>query len=130
MRMLVEVKIPNEEFNAAIRDGSIERKIMGILEDTKPEAVYFTEIAGQRAAILIVDLEGPSSVPRIAEPWFLSFNAAVEFHVVMSPEELGRAGIEKFGKEVGVTSTHLLQGENTACIATRIDVAIQAFWEG
>jgi hypothetical protein len=99
MRMYVEVRIPNKEFNTAVRDNSIEKKMMSILEDTKPEIVFFTELDGQRAAIMIVDVDGPSSVPRIAEPWFLTFNAEVKFHVVMSPDELGRAGLEKLGKK-------------------------------
>jgi hypothetical protein len=38
---------------------------------------------GQRAVIMIVDMESPSMVPALAGPWFLTFNADVEFHVVM-----------------------------------------------
>ena len=36
---------------------------------------------------------------RIAEPWFLLFDADVQFHIVMSPEELGRAGLEVLAKK-------------------------------
>jgi hypothetical protein len=99
MRMLMQVKIPNQEFNAAVRDGSVEGKMKQILEDTKPEAVYFTEYDGQRGAIMIINIEDSSEVPKFAEPWFLSFNADVQFHIVMTPEELGRAGLEKLGKK-------------------------------
>jgi hypothetical protein len=74
-------------------------KIKQILEQTKPEAVYFTEYDGRRGAIMIINIDDPSEVPRFAEPWFLSFNADVQFHIVMSPEELGRAGLEKLGKK-------------------------------
>lgn len=70
-----------------------------ILDETKPEAVYFTEYEGKRGAVLIVDVADPSSVPAIAEPWFLSFNASVEFHVAMTPEDLGRAGLETMGSK-------------------------------
>jgi hypothetical protein len=69
-----------------------------ILEAAKPEAVYFTEFGGKRTAILIVDLADPSKIPSLAEPWFLTFNADVEFHPVMSPDDLQRAGLDALGK--------------------------------
>jgi hypothetical protein len=99
MRMLVHVKFPHEQFNAAVRDGSAGRLMERILEDVKPEAVYFTEFDGRRGAILIVDVADPSRVPALAEPWFLSFNADVNFHVVMSPQELASAGLDALGKK-------------------------------
>jgi hypothetical protein len=99
MRMLMQVKLPHKEFSAAVKDGSVGGKIKRILEETKPEAVYFTEYDGRRGAIMIVDLADPSGVPGLAEPWFLSFNADVQFHIVMSPEDLGRAGLESVGKK-------------------------------
>jgi len=99
MRMLLKIKFPHEEFNQAIRDGSIGSKMRRILEDIKPEAVYFTGQNGQRGAILIIDLIDPSRVPALAEPWFLTFNADVEFHIVMTPEDLQKAGLEELGKK-------------------------------
>jgi hypothetical protein len=99
MRMLLHVRIPHEEFNAAVRDGSVEKKMKKILEQTKPEAVYFTEYDGRRGAILLININDPSEVPKFAEPWFLSFNADVQFHIAMTPEELGRAGLEKLGEK-------------------------------
>ena len=99
MRMLLQVRIPHAEFNAAVRDGSAEKKMKQILEQTKPEAVYFTEYDGRRGAIMIININDPSEVPKFAEPWFLSFNADVQFHIVMTPEELGRSGLEKLGKK-------------------------------
>jgi hypothetical protein len=70
-----------------------------ILDETKPEAVYFTEYDGRRSAIMIVDLPAPSDVPKLAEPWFLSFDADVRFHIVMSAEDLERSGLDALGKE-------------------------------
>ena len=99
MRMLVHVKIPHEKFNAAVRDGSAGKKIKRILEETKPEAVYFTEYNGQRGAIMIINLDDPSKIPSFAEPWFLTFNANFELHAVMTPEELARAGLDELGKK-------------------------------
>jgi hypothetical protein len=99
MRMLLQVRIPHAEFNAAVRDGTAEKKIKQILEQTKPETVYFTEYDGRRGAIMIINIGDPSEVPKFSEPWFLSFNADVQFHIVMTPEELGRSGLEKLGKK-------------------------------
>jgi hypothetical protein len=99
MRMLVHAKIPHESFNKAVRNGTVGKTMQRILDEIKPEAVYFTEYNGQRSAVMIVDLADPSKVPGIAEPWFLSFDADVEFHIVMSPEDLSRAGLEALGKK-------------------------------
>jgi len=97
--MLLHVRIPHEEVNAAVRDGSVGRKMKKILEEIKAEAVYFTEYDGRRGAIMIININDPSEVPKFAEPWFLSFNADVQFHIAMTPEELGRAGLEVLGKK-------------------------------
>ena len=99
MRMLIHVKIPHDPFNSAVRDGSAGKTLERILAETKPEAVYFTEYDGRRGAIMIVDIADPSRIPALAEPWFLSFNADVSAHVVMSPEDLGRAGLDALGKQ-------------------------------
>lgn len=99
MRMLLQVKIPHEQFNAAVRDGSAGSKLNKILEMTKPEFVCFTERDGQRGAVMVVEMPDPSKIPALAEPWFLTFNANVEFQPVMSPEELKRAELESLGKK-------------------------------
>jgi hypothetical protein len=75
MRMLLQVRFPHKEFNEAVRNGTAGSKLNRILEETKPAAVYFTEINGHRGAIMIVNLEDPSRVPALAEPWFLTFSA-------------------------------------------------------
>jgi hypothetical protein len=97
--MLVHAKFPHEPFNTAVRNGSAGKLIEKILSEIKPEAVYFTEYDGRRGAMMIVDIVDSSKVPSIAEPWFLSFNADVSFHIVMNPEELGRAGLDAIGQK-------------------------------
>jgi len=99
MRILMNVKLPHGPFNAAVRDGTVGAKLNRILEATKPEAVFFTEQGGQRGAVLVVDLPDPSKVPALAEPWFLTFEADVEFRVVMTPDDLKRAGLDDLGKK-------------------------------
>ena len=99
MRMLLNVRIPHEQFNAAVKDGTVGKKISKILEDAKPEAVYFTEQHGHRGAFMVVDVKEPSQIPAFAEPWFLTFNADVEFRIAMTPDDLKRAGLGAFGEK-------------------------------
>jgi hypothetical protein len=99
MKMLLHAKMPAKEFNDAVRDGSVGEKLKRLLDELKPEAAYFTEYDGQRSAMMIVDVADPSRVPALAEPWFLLFNADVRFHVVMTPEDLKRAGLDALGKK-------------------------------
>ncbi|MGD0086076.1 MAG: panthothenate synthetase [Verrucomicrobiota bacterium] len=99
MRMLMNVKIPHQSFNAAVKDGSAGAKLSRILGAIKPEAAYFTEQAGQRGAVLIVDLPDASKIPALAEPWFLTFQADVEFRIAMTPDDLKRSGIDGMGKQ-------------------------------
>ena len=101
MRMLIDFNFPLEPFNTLVRNGTAGQKIQEILEEIKPEAVYFSERGGKRGGIMIVDVTDPSKVSAIAEPFFLTFNASVEFHIVMGPEELGRTGLDELGKKYG-----------------------------
>ena len=74
------------------------RKCREILEAIKPEASYFSEQHGQRGGTLVVNVNEPADVPRLAEPWFLTFNAEVELRVAMTPEDLAHANLEGLGK--------------------------------
>ena len=101
MRFLLKVNIPVESGNAAAKAGKLGATIQSILAELKPEAVYFTDDNGQRAGFLFLDLQDASQIPAIAEPWFLAFNASIEIHPVMVPDDLARAGsaIEKAVKK-------------------------------
>lgn len=101
MRMMVRFTLPHEPFNAAVRDGSVGQKLKKILDTQKPEAAYFMDHAGRRSAVLIMDLPDASKIPSIAEPWFLTFNADIEAHVVMTAQDLAAAGLEELGKKWG-----------------------------
>ena len=101
MRMIVDVNFPLEPFNTLVRNGTVGQKIQQILADLKPEAAYFSERNGKRGGIFIVDVSEPSQVPAIAEPFFLTFDASVEFHVAMTPEDLGAAGLDALGEKWG-----------------------------
>jgi hypothetical protein len=92
MRFLVKVNIPVEAGNKAVKDGKLGTIIQSILADQKPEAVYFTDDNGQRTALVFLDLQDASQIPATVEPWMLAFNASIEVHPVMVPEDLAKAG--------------------------------------
>ena len=99
MRMLLQVSFPHDPFNAAVKDGSVGSKIGRILQEAKPEAVYFMEIDGERCAMLIVKVDDASQIPFYAEPWFLTFEADVRFRPVMTADDLGKSNLEALGKK-------------------------------
>jgi len=101
MRMMMKVEFPLEPFNTLVRNGTAGPTMKRILDDAKPEVAYFGEQDGKRGGFLIVDLAKPSDVPRLAEPWFLNFNAEVKFRVVMSPEDLAQSDLNALGKKWG-----------------------------
>jgi hypothetical protein len=98
---MMHVQCPIEPFNSMVRNGTAGSKMMKILDDLKPEAAYFGSQGGKRGGILIVDVAKPSDIPRLAEPWFLNFNAEVDFKAVMSPEDLVEADLLTLGKKWG-----------------------------
>lgn len=92
MRVMMKINIPVRSGNAAAREGMLGSTIQSILERLKPEAAYFTDDKGQRTAYLFFNMESSSEIPKFAEPWFLAFDAEVELHPVMAPEDLEKAG--------------------------------------
>lgn len=91
MRFLVKVNIPVEAGNGAAKAGKLAKTIQSILEDQKPEAVYFSDDNGQRTAFLFLEMQDASQIPAFAEPWFLAFNASIAVHPVMVPADLAKA---------------------------------------
>jgi hypothetical protein len=99
MRMIMLVQFPIEPFNTLVRNGPVPATMKKIMEAVKPEHIWFSEREGKRGAIMTVNVEDPSDVPRLAEPWFLALNAEVEFRIAMTAEDLGRADLGAQGKQ-------------------------------
>lgn len=47
MRVLVDIQMPLEPFNARVKDGTAGQIIQSILAELKPEAAYFAEDLGK-----------------------------------------------------------------------------------
>jgi hypothetical protein len=104
MRTLMQISIPVEAGNAAARSGAFGASFQKLLQDMKPEAAYFTAMPnGERGGFIVFDLQDTSQIPAIAEPFFLAFNARVNFYPVMNAQDLANAGpgIEKAVKAYG-----------------------------
>ena len=103
MRFLVKARMDVEAANALASAGKLGSTIQSILEDLKPEAAYFVADEGQRTAYLFLDMQDPSQLPAVAEPWFLAFNADIEAQPAMVPADLEKAGpaIEQAVKKYG-----------------------------
>jgi hypothetical protein len=52
-------------------------------------------------SLSVVDLPDASRIPALAEPWFLTWQADVEFWIALTPADLQKAGLDKLGKEWG-----------------------------
>jgi len=100
MRMMLLVTFPTEKFNDLCRQGQVGPKIESILEDTKPEAIYFGKGAdGQRGAIVIVDVPTPADLSQVSEPWYLTFDARIETSICMTPEDIGKIDMESLAEK-------------------------------
>jgi hypothetical protein len=99
MRFILQATLCVERFNQAVRDGTAGKTIGRILEDAKPEAVYFCAKDGKRTAILIVNMSSASEIPRLAEPWMLHFDAAIELQPTMTPQDLQQAGLDEIASK-------------------------------
>lgn len=100
MRTLLRVTAEVAASNKAFVDGTFSEIMKSTMEKIKPEASYFLTNEGCRSWIMVFDLNDPSDIPSIAEPFFISLNAKVEFQPAMNLDDLQK-GLEKFGKSQG-----------------------------
>ena len=99
MKMLVNVICPIEPFNSMVRNGTAGEMIGRVVDDIKPESIYFTEQDGHRGAVMVVEIPDASAIPSIAEPWFLNFEANCEFRIAMTSEDLMNADLKKLAEK-------------------------------
>ena len=97
MRMLLKVEMDVDAANRAIKDGSWAQAMERVMQRLQPEAAYFTALDGKRTGLIIFDLKEPSEIPPIAEPFFMTVNAAIELTPVMTMEEV-QTGLQEAAK--------------------------------
>lgn len=82
-----------------VQDPNFLRKLEEYVNKVNAEAAYFFEANGSRIASFIVDVQSADQIPVLGEPLFIKMGAHVEFHPVMSLEDL-KKGIPKAIQEV------------------------------
>ncbi len=103
MRMMVKFAFPVDAGNSAIRSGKIEKIFQQMLDELKPEAVYFFPEGGERAGLFVIDMQESSQVAEIAERFFFGLNARIEMVPVMTAEDLrkGLSGVQSIIQRYG-----------------------------
>ena len=102
MRMMLLVTFPTAKFNELSSQGQVGPKIASIMEDTKPEAIYFGKgDNGQRGAVVIVDVPTPADLSKVSEPWYLTFEASIRTSICMTPEDIGKIDMEALAEKYG-----------------------------
>jgi hypothetical protein len=96
MRVMLKANIPTAEGNAAIKNGDMGQTMAKVIEQLKPEAVYFSLDNGMRTGFFFFDLKEPSDMPRAAEDLFIKLGAHITMTPAMTFEELGQ-GLAKLG---------------------------------
>ncbi|MBD3299018.1 MAG: hypothetical protein GF341_10210 [candidate division Zixibacteria bacterium] len=92
MRFMCRFRIPVAVGNRLAQEGKLGLKLQAILEEQKPEAVYFSMDQGKRTAFVVLNIDNPSQIPAIAEPWFHAVEAEMDADPAMTPEDLKNAG--------------------------------------
>lgn len=54
---------------------------------------------------MVVEVLDASSIPSVAEPWFLNFEANCEFNIAMTADDLMKADLGKLGQKYNELST-------------------------
>jgi hypothetical protein len=82
------VEIDTEAGNKAYVDGSLKKAVMGLMDEVKPEAAFFTTHDGHRTGYIVFDMKDPSQMVGLSEPLFQGLNAKVSYAPVMNPDDL------------------------------------------
>src|SRR5687767_7637457 len=99
MRFLMNFKLPHEIFNKLVREGIAGQKLGRIVEETRPEHIFFCERDGYRSGVAVYEIAEITRLCAIAEPWFLTFNAECRFSLAMTPQDLAKVSLEELGKK-------------------------------
>lgn len=91
MRCMIKAQIPLETGNDLIGTGRLPQVLKNILEDIKPESVYFLVEEGHRAMVAVVDIADPAKIPAVLEPIFLGLGATVQVTPCFNLQDMERA---------------------------------------
>ncbi|MFF2361856.1 DUF3303 family protein [Streptomyces sp. NPDC058122] len=96
MRVMLKATMDTDKANELIRSGKLPELMQRTMDRLKPESAYFTAQDGSRTCYMVFDMQDSSQMPSIAEPFFMSLGARVEFTPVMNAEDLHK-GLSQLG---------------------------------
>ncbi|MFF9689139.1 hypothetical protein [Streptomyces sp. NPDC014623] len=95
MRTMLVIHMDTQKSSQMIENNEMAQFMRSTLERLRPEAAYFGPHSGVRTAFVVIDLEDPSQLPSISEPFFARLGARVEMFPVMTAEDV-RTGLERY----------------------------------
>ncbi len=98
MRTLFKATMDVDAANKALVDGTFQNTIQPLIDQLRPEAVYFTTDGGRRSCFVFFDLADTSLIPQISEPFFQLLRAEVDFRPVMNRDDLAK-GLKTWGQQ-------------------------------
>jgi hypothetical protein len=88
VRMMMKVQMDTQAASQAVADGSLPQLMQDMMGRLQPESAYFGPEDGVRTAFIVFDLQDPSQVPSLTEPFFSKLKATVRMFPVMDREDL------------------------------------------
>jgi hypothetical protein len=77
-----------------LQDPNFLKNLEGVLNQIKPEAVYFCSVEGERGIYMIVNLPSADMIAGIAEPLWMALNCKLDLTPVMELSDL-KKGLQK-----------------------------------
>lgn len=96
MRMMITARLPVEQGNTTIQNGTLPRVIQSTLERIKPESAYFYLENGRRTMRAVFEMNKQEDMVPAFEPLMWELHAEIELAPVMTAEEL-QSGFQTMG---------------------------------
>jgi hypothetical protein len=96
MKFILRLHLPPEYGNKMLQDSNFSNKIERVLNQIKPEAVYFALAEGERGIYMIVNLPSDEMMGTVIEPLWTIFNCKshINFTPVMELSDIQK-GLQK-----------------------------------
>jgi len=91
MRFLIRMHFPVDLGNELVSDPNFPKKLEGVLNAIKPEAVYFAPTEGERGVYMVVNIASADMIAGISEPLWQMFKCKLELIPVMVLDDLKKA---------------------------------------
>jgi len=94
MKFLLRMHMPTEYGNKMLQDPNFPKKLESLINQIKPEAVYFAPVEGERGIYVIVNLASADMIAGVAEPIWMALNCKLDFTPLMELSDLQK-GLQK-----------------------------------